>query len=82
MSTYDSNKQAIQVDFDEDMGTYEIPGAAEVEDWGEVMTSADGWGGNWMRRAGELVGWDGWAEVWDVDAGEMGKYVYFVGPVV
>jgi len=80
MSTYDSNKQAICVDYDEDLGTYEIPGAAEIEDWGEVITSVNGEGGSWTFRA-YLKGWGEWTEVWDIDAGEMGRSVYFVGPV-
>lgn len=67
------------VDYDEDMGTYEIPGAAEVEDWGEVISSVDEHGGTWTRRDG-LKGWEPWTEVWDVSDPHMGEYVFFVGP--
>ena len=79
MSTYDSNKRAIRVYCDDDTGTYEIPGASEVEDWGEVITTVDERDGTWIRRD-SLKGWGEWTEVWDVSMPELGDYVYFTGP--
>lgn len=78
-STYDNAKQAIVAEYDEHNGTYEIPGAGEAEDWGEVIAVADERGGTYTKRD-DLKGWGEWTEVWDVPIPELGDYVYLVGP--
>jgi hypothetical protein len=45
-----------------DSGTYQHIGAAEVEDWDEVVSATDR-----QEKYANLVGWDPWNEVWRVE---------------
>jgi hypothetical protein len=58
-----------------DTGTYEIPGAAEVEDWHEARTAL---GPHDMEDYGELGGWGPWERVVHVTDADGRERWYFV----
>ena len=77
MATYDSQKDAIMVDRDGETGTYEIPGASEIETWGEVCTITDEHGGDWTEVS-TLKGWGRWSHCYLVSDPILGDRHYFV----
>lgn len=54
-------------------GTYEIPGAATVEDWDEVKRECDN-----VRKLSDLTGWGQWSECYEVEY-VGGTGYYFIG---
>ncbi|HHW13513.1 MAG TPA: hypothetical protein GXX28_01095, partial [Firmicutes bacterium] len=55
-----------------DSGTYDIPGAAEVENWDDVRADADS-----VERVSDLAGWGIWNAVYRVEV-NGGEAWYFV----